>query len=53
MTCGESTLRPDRALTISGAPAPDADAGLARIVATWPTLPESIRRAVLALIETA
>jgi hypothetical protein len=29
------------------------DPDLARIVATWPTLPESIRRAMLALVETA
>jgi hypothetical protein len=29
------------------------DPGLARIVAAWPALPEPIRRAMLALIETA
>ena len=38
----------------SGAVSPDrsaTDADLARIVAAWPTLPEPIRRAVLALID--
>jgi hypothetical protein len=36
----------------STAPSP-ADPDLARIVAAWPALPEPIRRAILALIETA
>jgi hypothetical protein len=40
-------------LIIPAAPTPEADPDLARIVATWPMLPEPIRRAVLALIETA
>jgi hypothetical protein len=30
-----------------------SDPGLQRLIAAWPTLPEPIRRAVLALIETA
>jgi len=30
-----------------------ADAELARLVAAWPTLPEPIRRAVLALVNSA
>jgi hypothetical protein len=29
------------------------DPDLARILAAWPTLPEPIRRAVLALVESA
>jgi hypothetical protein len=40
----------------SGAVSPDrsaTDADLARIVAAWPTLPEPIRRALLALVESA
>jgi hypothetical protein len=37
---------------VSPDPSPD-NPDLARIVATWPKLPESIRRALLALIETA
>jgi hypothetical protein len=40
----------------SGAVSSDSssiDPDLARIVATWPTLSESIRRAVLALVATA
>ncbi|HEY7154486.1 MAG TPA: hypothetical protein VH575_11050 [Gemmataceae bacterium] len=32
-----------------GTPAPD----LARVVSSWPTLPEPIRRAVLALLDAA
>jgi hypothetical protein len=33
-------------------PQPPADADLARVVEAWPSLPEAIRRAVLALVET-
>jgi hypothetical protein len=51
--------RPDPPSTSADTPVPDAlsdaltDPDLARIVGAWPTLPEPIRRAVLALIETA
>jgi hypothetical protein len=38
---------------MSGDQASETDPALARIVASWPALPEPIRRAVLALIETA
>jgi hypothetical protein len=31
---------------------PETDPDLARIIAAWPTLPEPIRRAMLALVET-
>jgi hypothetical protein len=31
----------------------ESDPGLARIVAAWPTLPEAIRRAILALVNSA
>jgi hypothetical protein len=49
--------RPDPPTTSADAPVPDAlpdaliDPDLIRIVGAWPTLPEPIRRAVLALIE--
>jgi hypothetical protein len=51
--------RADPPTTSADAPVPDAqsdaltDPDLARIVGAWPTLPKAIRRAVLALIETA
>ena len=38
---------------VPGAVAGDAKGGLARVVEAWPTLPEPLRRAVLALIEAA
>ena len=41
----DTTPRPDRALT-----KPDPD--LARVVAAWPALPEPLRRAVLALVDS-
>jgi hypothetical protein len=46
------TADPQQGGAESGAVAPDAAAysDLARIVAAWPTLPEPIRRAMLALI---
>jgi hypothetical protein len=49
--------RPDPPTTSADTPVPDAlpdaltDADLARIVGAWLTLPEPIRRAVLALVE--
>jgi hypothetical protein len=50
--------RPDPPTTSADTPRADAlpdaliDPDLVRIVGTWPTLPEPIRRAVLALIGT-
>jgi hypothetical protein len=34
-------------------PAPRADPNLARVLDAWPTLPEHIRRAIVALVGTA
>jgi hypothetical protein len=54
-----SAERSDPPTTSADAPVPDAlpdaltDPDLVRIVGAWPTLPEPIRRAVLALIGTA
>jgi hypothetical protein len=54
-----SAERADPPTTSAAAPVPDAlsdaltDPDLTRIVGAWPTLPEPIRRAMLALIETA
>jgi len=45
-TSGEQARRPDRARTKS----PETDPALTRIIAAWPTLPEPIRRAMLALV---
>jgi hypothetical protein len=45
------TALPEPGGAKSGAPAADPD--LTRILDAWPTLPEPIRRAILALIETA
>jgi hypothetical protein len=53
---GNSSLGnpPPAGAAISGAVSADfSDPGLARIIATWPSLPETIRRAVLALVESA
>jgi hypothetical protein len=53
-----SAERANPPTTSAAAPVPDAlpdaltDPDLVRIVGTWPTLPEPIRRAVLALIDT-
>jgi hypothetical protein len=53
-----SAERADPPTTSANSPVPYAlpdaltDPGLARIVGAWPTLPKSIRRAVLALIGT-
>jgi hypothetical protein len=50
-TCGNDTLRPDRAST-KAAPEPSpADPDLARVVTAWPDLPPHIRAAVLALVQ--
>jgi hypothetical protein len=51
--------RPDPPTTSASTPVPDAlpdaltDPELARIAGAWPTLPDPIRRAVLALVGTA
>jgi hypothetical protein len=51
--------RPDPPTTSADTPVPDAlpdaltDPDLARILGAWPTLPEPIRRAVLALLGSA
>jgi len=48
----KSQERPDRALT---KPIPETlptDPDLARVAVAWPALPETIRRAILALVET-
>jgi hypothetical protein len=47
-TSGQPPPRPDRALT---KPA-ETDPGLGRIIDAWPTLPELIRKAMLALVES-
>jgi hypothetical protein len=53
-----SAERPDPPTTSASTPVPDAlpdaltDPDLARVVEAWATLPEPIRRAVLALTET-
>jgi hypothetical protein len=44
---------PAAPLTVPLTGAPETDTDLARVVATWPDLPAPIRRAVLALIESA
>ena len=38
---------------VPGAVAGEAKGGLARVVEAWPTLPEPLRRAVLAMIDAA
>ena len=38
---------------VPGAVAGEAKGGLARVVEAWPTLPELLRRAVLAMIDAA
>ncbi len=60
-TSGKPSRRRDRALTkptlkvaFSNPPEPSqVDPDLAQIVAAWPALPEHVRLAVLALVETA
>ena len=48
-TCENKARRPDRALTKTDATDPD----LQRVAAAWPELPDAIRRAILALVESA
>jgi hypothetical protein len=54
-----STEQPDRPTTSANAPVADAlpdaltDPDLARIAGAWPTLPEPVRRAMVALIAAA
>jgi hypothetical protein len=50
---GKREKRPDRALTKPNSQTPEIDPHLARLVAAWPTLPEHIRGAILALVDTA
>jgi hypothetical protein len=50
---GKQCRRPDRALTKPGVAPVPIDPNLARVIDAWPTLPEPIRRAILALMEAA
>jgi hypothetical protein len=51
-TSGKCSTRPDRALTKPITETFSTDPDLARIVVVWPQLPEYIRRAILALVES-
>jgi hypothetical protein len=52
-TYAKRSKRPDRALTKPIAKHFSTAPDLARVLNAWPTLPEHIRRAVLALVGTA
>jgi hypothetical protein len=51
-TSAESPGRLDRALTTETGLAKDIDQDLSRIITAWPEVPEVIRKAILALVES-
>jgi len=52
-TSGDTSPRPDRALTKTPPETPSTDPDLARLVEAWPILSTPIRAAVLALVQSA